>query len=36
MFIWDTQAADDFEFRQWDYDAMGTFSARLYVVYRIQ
>jgi hypothetical protein len=36
LFIWDTQSADDFEFRQWDYDMAGAFAAQLTIRYRIQ
>jgi hypothetical protein len=36
LFIWDTQSADDFEFRQWDYDGAGTFAAQLTIRYRVQ
>jgi hypothetical protein len=36
LFIWDTQSADDFEFRQWDYDGTGAFAAQLTIRYRVQ
>ena len=36
LFVWDTQSADDFEFRQWDYDAAGTFAAQLTIRYLVE